>query len=75
VSPVRTRTVGAASRPRSSSSQLLEVYRTAVAEYGVPQKMLTDKDTLDKISPRSLELVGQTALRLLALLQQIPSLR
>jgi Zn-dependent M28 family amino/carboxypeptidase len=35
----------------------------------------TDKDTLDKISPRSLEIVGQTALRLLALLQQAPSLR
>ena len=35
----------------------------------------TDKDTLDKISPRSLELVGQTALRLLWLLQQSPSLR
>jgi glutaminyl-peptide cyclotransferase len=35
----------------------------------------TDKDTLDKISPRSLEIVGQTALRLLSLLQQSPSLR
>jgi Zn-dependent M28 family amino/carboxypeptidase len=35
----------------------------------------TDKDTLDKISPRSLEIVGQTTLRLLALLQQSPSLR
>ena len=35
----------------------------------------TDKDTLDKISPRSLEIVGQTALRLLWLLEQSPSLR
>ena len=29
----------------------------------------TDKDTLDKISPRSLEIVGRTTLRLLTLLQ------
>jgi Zn-dependent M28 family amino/carboxypeptidase len=35
----------------------------------------TDKDTLDKIDPRSLEIVGQTTLRLVTLLQQSPSLR
>jgi Zn-dependent M28 family amino/carboxypeptidase len=35
----------------------------------------TDKDTLDKISPHSLEITGQTTLRLLTLLQQVPSLR
>ncbi|HUJ09895.1 MAG TPA: M28 family peptidase [Verrucomicrobiae bacterium] len=29
----------------------------------------TDKDTLDKISPRSLEIIGKTTLRLLSLLQ------
>jgi Zn-dependent M28 family amino/carboxypeptidase len=29
----------------------------------------TDKDTLDKISPRSLEIVGKTTLRLIELLQ------
>ena len=29
----------------------------------------TDKDTLDKISPRSMEIIGQTTLRLIALLQ------
>jgi glutaminyl-peptide cyclotransferase len=29
----------------------------------------TDKDTLDKLSPHSMEIVGQTALRLIELLQ------
>jgi len=35
----------------------------------------TDKDTLDKISPRSLEIVGQTTLRLISLMQKTPSYR
>jgi glutaminyl-peptide cyclotransferase len=35
----------------------------------------TDKDTLDKINPHSLEITGQTALRLVTLLQEVPSLR
>lgn len=35
----------------------------------------TEKDTLDKISPRSMEIVGQTALRLLELLKKTPTLR
>lgn len=34
----------------------------------------TDKDTLDKISPRSMEIVGQTALRLLDSLRKNPKL-
>lgn len=34
----------------------------------------TEKDTLDKISPRSLEIVGQTTLRLLASLRKDPKL-
>ena len=34
----------------------------------------TEKDTLDKIRPRSLEIVGQTALRLLELLKKTPNL-
>ena len=33
----------------------------------------TDKDTLDKLSPRSLEIVGQTMLRLLARLRASPA--
>jgi Zn-dependent M28 family amino/carboxypeptidase len=33
----------------------------------------TDKDTLDKISPRSLEITGQTVLRLIARLQKLPA--
>jgi Zn-dependent M28 family amino/carboxypeptidase len=33
----------------------------------------TDKDTLDKLSPHSMEIVGQTALRLVELLQNEPS--
>ena len=32
----------------------------------------TDKDTLDKISPRSLQIAGQTALRLISRLQMLP---
>jgi len=32
----------------------------------------TDKDTLDKISPRSLQIAGQTALRLISRLQKLP---
>lgn len=35
----------------------------------------TEQDTLDKISPRSMEIVGQTALRLLSLLQKEPPAR
>ncbi|HUK83687.1 MAG TPA: M28 family peptidase [Verrucomicrobiae bacterium] len=35
----------------------------------------TDRDTLDKISPRSLTIVGQTALRLVSLLQNQPAAR
>ena len=34
----------------------------------------TGADTLDKVSPRSLEIVGQTTLRLLALLKKTPKL-
>ena len=34
----------------------------------------TDKDTLDKINPRSLEIVGQTTLRLLDTLRKNPKL-
>ena len=33
----------------------------------------TDKDTLDRISPRSLEITGQTVLRLISRLQKAPS--
>jgi glutaminyl-peptide cyclotransferase len=33
----------------------------------------TDKDTLDKLSPQSLAIVGQTVLRLIARLQQTPT--
>jgi hypothetical protein len=33
----------------------------------------TDEDTLDKLSPHSMEIVGQTALRLVELLQNEPS--
>ena len=33
----------------------------------------TDKDTLDKLSPRSLEIIGQTTLRLLARLRAVSS--
>jgi len=35
----------------------------------------TDKDTLDKLSPRSLEIIGKTTLRLISELQTAPSLR
>jgi glutaminyl-peptide cyclotransferase len=33
----------------------------------------TDKDTLDKVAPRSLTIVGQAALRLISLLQNQPT--
>jgi Zn-dependent M28 family amino/carboxypeptidase len=35
----------------------------------------TEKDTLDKVSPRSLTIVGQTALQLIRLLHNLPPTR
>ena len=41
-------------------------------ETGFPDYWHTDKDTLDKISPRGLAVAGQTALRLVTKLQNLP---